>query len=601
MQFTPSFLDEIRSRLRPSEVVRKKVLLKAHGHVHKGLCPFHKEKSPSFTVDDTRGTYHCFGCGAHGDIIKFVMETERMTFPEAVTQLAGVAGVSLPAPDPHYVEHVQKTKSLYEIMELACAYFQTQLNEPEGAVARDYLKGRSLKAVSIEKFRIGFAVDNRFALKKYLEGKGVSQQEMFDVGLLARSEKGDVYDKFRGRVMFPIMDIKNRVVAFGGRVLGDSQPKYLNSPETVLFKKSDILYNENNARRLAIKTGKVVVAEGYMDVIALDAAGIKTAVAPMGTAVTERHLQMLWRLAKEPVICLDGDTAGKRAMERVAHLCLPLLEPGYTFKFAVLPDGVDPDDFIKQGGVANMRKVLQNAKPLSEVIWEIESSQKDTNTPERKAELESRLNTLAEQIKNATVSKYYKDYFRNKLWDFNKKQYSKNKNAPVANLTDINLPSDFNIQSKNGCERMLLLLILHCPELLNDASVREEFDNENLEFSSDKLDKIRVAILEVCGQQNEISSEDLRANLVNLGMSDDISSLENLEKDFFIEKDASKYKVLAGWKYYVSLYQLMNLKAECCLIEKEMTQESEKIVSEFRKQISQMERRVINMEMAFGD
>jgi DNA primase len=598
MQFTPSFLDEIRARLRPSEVVRKKVSLKAHGHVHKGLCPFHKEKSPSFTVDDTRGTYHCFGCGVHGDIIKFVMETERMTFPEAVTQLAGEAGVAMPAPDPHYVERAKIAKSLYEVMELACQYFQAQLKEPSGAVARDYLTGRSLKAASIEKFRIGYAPDSRNALRQYLATKGITQQEMLDVGLLASNDKGDVYDKFRGRVMFPICDIKNRVVAFGGRVLGDGQPKYLNSPETVLFKKSDILYNENNARVLAIKTGKVVVSEGYMDVIALDAAGIKTAVAPMGTAVTEKHLQMLWRLAKEPVICLDGDNAGKRAMERVAHLCLPLLEPGNTFKFATLIDNMDPDDFIKRAGVEAMRKVLQSAMPLSEVLWEVESSKQSTNTPERRAELESRLNRLADQIKNATVQKYYKDFFRAKLWEHNKKQYVKNKNITKLTQNDVNFGLDVN--NISGREAMLLLLLLNCPKLLKNEEVRKEFDNEHLEFSSDKLDKIRQAILEICHRDEEINTENLHIHLVNSGLGNDIKHLESI-KEFNVENNTCENKALPEWRYHFSRYQLLNMEFERQLKRNEMTAESEKIAVELETQIAKLERKVKNMEMAFGD
>lgn len=574
--------------------------LKAHGHVHKGLCPFHKEKTPSFTVDDTRGTYHCFGCSQHGDVIKFVMETERMSFPEAVKQLAGEAGLSLPKEDPHYAENIKRAQSLYEIMELACAYFQQQLAAPEGKIARDYLAGRRIKAASITKFRIGYAPEGRNNLRKYLQGKGVSDSQMLSVGLLAKSEKGDVYDKFRGRVMFPISDVKNRVVAFGGRVLGDGQPKYLNSPETELFKKSEILYNENNARALAIKTGKIVVAEGYMDVITLDEAGIRTAVAPMGTAVTERHLQMLWRIAKEPVMCLDGDTAGKRAMDRAAHLCLPLLEGGNTLKFAMLPEGLDPDDLIKQNGGEEMKKILRSAKPLSDALWENEVGKYNVKTPEGMAELENRFNFLTNQIKNTTVSKYYNDYFKSRLWQFSKKKYTKQKNASITNLSGA-IPADFNLHSINGAETMLILLVLQHPELLNHPEVRKEFDNENLHFSSDKLDRIRSAILELCHLNDVITAEDLRSSLVKTEFNTDIEYIEAWSKGFFIEKNLTIEKNLAAWRYYSSLHQLLSLKHECSIKENEMTAESEKIVAEFRKAISQMERKVRNMEVAFGD
>jgi DNA primase len=600
MQFTPSFLDEIRARLRPSSVVGKKVQLKARGNVHKGLCPFHNEKTPSFTVDDTRGTYHCFGCGEHGDIIKFVMETERLDFVEAVKQLAGEAGVALPAPDPYFAAYEKKTKSLYEIMEIAAKFFEDELRGANGRIAMDYIKSRGLKAESLAKFRIGFAPNSRFALKKFLEEKGISLQEMLDGGLIAKSDKGEVYDKFRNRVMFPICDIKNRVVAFGGRVLDDGMPKYLNSPETVLFKKSDILYNENHARKLAIKTGKLVVAEGYMDVIALDAAGIKTAVAPMGTAITESQVKHLWNMAKEPVMCLDGDTAGRRAMERVAHLCLPLLEPGYTLKFALMPDGTDPDEFIKAHGVANIRKLLQAARPLSEVLWDAESGKKKTGTPEGKAELESRLNKLTDTIKNATISKYYKDFFRNKLWAFNKAQYSKINNSPV-NLTPINQTAKFDINSREGCETMLLLLVTQLPSLLKNADVHKEFDNENIEFSSVKLDKLRTNILQLCGYNDEINADDLRDGLEKLGFKDDIDYLLSIKKNFLIEDDISQIRALSIWNYYVSLYHLINLRSECSQIERQMTPESEKIVAEFRKQIVKIENKVLQMERAFGD
>jgi DNA primase len=416
MQFPPSFLDEIRTRLRTSEVVKRKVALKAHGHEFQGICPFHKEKTPSFTVSDEKGFYHCFGCGAHGDVVKFVMETENLPFPEAVKTLADMAGMPMPEVSKEVVQRQKQAQSLYDIMETACGFFEDNMKNSKAAV--DYINSRGLKPESVAKFKIGYAPDDKLALKKHLESKGVTIKQMLDLGLLTKNDRGDIYDKFRGRVMFPIVDIKNRVVAFGGRILGDGKPKYLNSPETVLFKKGEMLYNENNARKLAFKTGKVVVAEGYMDVIALDAVGIKTAMAPLGTAITNMQLRRLWNMANEPVICLDGDAAGKRAMDRAANLCLPMLEPGYTLKFAVLHSGMDPDDYIKKYGVANMRKVLQNAKTLSEVVWEEQSAKKSIKTPEQKAELEKRLNDIAEKIENETVAKYYKDFFKSKLWEF---------------------------------------------------------------------------------------------------------------------------------------------------------------------------------------
>ncbi len=596
MQFPPSFLDEIRNRLLASEVVRKKVALKTHGREHTGLCPFHKEKSPSFTVSDEKGFYHCFGCGAHGDIIKFVMETQNLPFVEAITQLAAEAGVAMPKMDSRYVESEQRAQSLYDVMEMACKYFQAKLNEQSGVGARHYLKDRAVKLKSIDKFRIGFAPNDKFGLKKFLEMQNVTVSDMMSVGLLIKNDRGEIYDKFRQRVIFPIMDVKGRVVAFGGRILGEGQPKYLNSPETPLFKKGEMLYNENNARKIAFKTGKLVVGEGYMDIIAMDAVGITTAVAPLGTAITPTHVKRLWNMAKEPVICLDGDAAGRRAMEKVAHTCLPTLEPGYTLKFTTLIDNMDPDDFIKKSGVGAMRKALQHAKPLSEVLWEAELSKQDIGTPERKADLEKRLTDLTAQIKNTAVAKYYMDYFRQRLWEVSKKSGYKAASAPVS--AEVNQMSDIDIQRLQDCEEMLIIFILNYPSLLAIDEVFEELSNENLEFSSDKLDKIRAAILEVCNQAEEISTEDLRAHLEKSGFGADIIRLEGLRRQFLA---VGVDKALSGWRYNISLHNLINLKSECRSIEKEMTEESELVVSEMREQILILEKDIQRMEMAFGD
>lgn len=596
MQFPPSFLDEIRSRLNISEIVRRKVQLKSHGREHQGLCPFHKEKSPSFTVSDEKGFYHCFGCGAHGDVIKFTVETQNISFADAVKELAAQAGIPLPKIDRQYEERQKKAQSLYEIMEEACKFFQEQLNLPSGNEARSYLSGRKLTRKSTDKFRIGFAPNSRFALKKHLNGMNISDQDMITIGLLTKNESGDVYDKFRNRIIFPIMDIKGRVVAFGGRILGDGMPKYLNSPETPLFKKGEILYNENNARNIAFKTGRLVVAEGYMDVIAMDSVGITTAVAPLGTAVTPSHIKRLWQMAKEPVICLDGDAAGRRAMEKVSHNCLPMLEPGYTLKFTTLIDNMDPDDYIRKAGVEAMRKALQNAKPLSEVLWQTELQRSDISTPERKADLEKRLNDLAGQIKNTSVAKYYNDFFRAMLWEEGKKNNYKISGGSASE--GIRHLPDIDIQKLQGCEEMLIIFLLNYPSLLADNEVFEEFSNGNIEFSSNSLDNIRLAIIELCGIVEEITEENLRRHLENSGLTNDISKLGELRKRFI---SVGKERALAGWKYNILLHHLIILKAECEEAEKRMTEDSEAAVMEMRRQISELNIEKQRMEMAFGD
>jgi DNA primase catalytic core len=595
MQFPPSFLDEIQNRLRMSDVVGKKVALKAHGREHQGLCPFHKEKSPSFTVSDEKGFYHCFGCGAHGGAINFVMETQGLPFVDAVKQLADMAGIAMPIMDKESFEKQKTAQSLYEIMDMACRFFQVQL--PSSKIALSYIKQRGLKPESVAKFRIGYAPDDSSALKKHLESKNITTQQMLDLGLLAKNDRGDVYDKFRGRLMFPIIDIKNQVVAFGGRILGDGKPKYLNSPETQLFKKGDMLYNENNARTLAFKTGKVVVAEGYMDVIALDAAGIKTAMAPMGTAITENQIRRLWKMANEPVICLDGDTAGQRAMDRVAHLCLPMLEAGYTMKFAVLPEGLDPDDYIKKLGKDNMRKALQNAKPLSDVIWESESNKKEVKTPEGKAELEKRLNDIATKIKNQAVGKYYKDFFRNKLWEFYKTQKYKASEEKVQPTTD------FDINTIEGCQTVLIILLLMYPELLQEDNVVQEY--QRIEFASDKLDKIGQAIIEVSELIDNLTAQDLKTHLENQGMGNYIEYLNYIKQTIFLDtKIVYTYtKVLAAWNYYICMLELHYLENECdekeSLRQKEPSQELDEELEIRRQELESIKKKKKILESAF--
>lgn len=589
MQFPSSFLDELRNRLLPSAVVGKKVALKSNGREHGGLCPFHKEKTPSFTVSDEKGFYHCFGCGAHGDIIKFTMEADGLPFMEAVKKLAYDAGMAMPEMSRESQAKEIRRKSLYDVTKLACDFFQEQLQKSQEPMA--YLKKRGITSEILTKFKIGFAPVGNENLKNFLKKHNISEQQMLAVGLVVQ-KNGGLIDKFRNRIMFPIIDTKERVVAFGGRVLGDGIPKYLNSPETEIFHKGSILYNENNARKLAFKTGKLVVAEGYMDVIALHMAGIKTAVAPLGTAITEQHLQRLWYITKEPVICLDGDKAGIGAMNRVANLALTMLEPGATLKFSLLPDGLDPDDFINKNGVEPLRQLLRNAKPLSEILWEDKKAEYNLNTPEKKAQLEQDLNALVEKIKNPTVAKYYKNFFYEKLWQLGRSKKTREKDT--TNMAEIAQIPDFNIRSMQGCEKAILAFAINYPHLLSEYDGYEEFIN--IEFSSEKLDKIRQAILEVCGLESEIDTKSLIAHLENSGYSNDILYLKGL-----IGENIDFSKILTGWKYNIQMHHWLHLKLECFNIEKEMTDRSEKIVFELRKQIVEIESELKQMEIAFGE
>ncbi len=379
MAFPPSFLDEIRSRVSLVSVIGRGVRLTKKGREHSGLCPFHNEKTPSFTVNEDKGFYHCFGCGAHGDVITFEMQTHRLSFPEAVERLAAEAGLEVPVQAPEERERAKQAASLYDVMEKACAFFERELRGPAGHVGFDYLRRRGLDEETISRFRLGFSPDGRTALKAALKQAGFSEAMAVEAGLLIAPEAlgregAESYDRFRGRVMFPITDRRGRIIAFGGRILGDGQPKYLNSPDTPLFHKGAVLYGLAQAREPAAQAGTVIVCEGYMDVIALARAGFAHAVAPLGTALTEGQIELLWRMAAEPIICLDGDAAGQRAAAKAAERALPLLKPGLSLRFATVPAPEDPDSLIQTQGSAAMQQILDRAQPLSDVLWHQELS-----------------------------------------------------------------------------------------------------------------------------------------------------------------------------------------------------------------------------------
>ncbi len=411
MRFTPQFLDELRARLPVSEVVGKRVKLKKAGREWKGLSPFQQEKTPSFTVNDQKGFYHCFSSGKHGNIFDFIMETEGVPFPEAVERCAVMAGLPLPAATPDAARHEQRRKTLHDIMELAAKYFQDTLASRLGAKARGYLADRAISPATQLQFRLGYATGERFALKEHLGGQGVSTEDMVEAGLLIGGEDIPLpYDRFRDRVMFPIADLRGRVIAFGGRALEkDSQAKYLNSPETPLFHKGDNLYNFAPARKAAHDGAQLIVVEGYVDVIAMVTSGFPGAVAPLGTALTENQLLAVWKMTDEPVLCFVGDRAGQKAAYRAADLALPLLKPGKSLRFALLPEGQDPDDHARSGGRGAIEEVIAAARPLAEMIWSREIEGGNFATPERRAALEARVSELANSVRDDVVRRYYRE------------------------------------------------------------------------------------------------------------------------------------------------------------------------------------------------
>jgi DNA primase len=410
MRFTPQFLDELKARLPVSEVVGRRVRLKKAGREFKGLSPFNKEKTPSFFVNDVKQAWFDFSSGRNGSIFDFVMMTEGVTFPEAVERLAGMAGMALPQVTEEAQAEAVHRKSLYEVMELASKFFEATLAARTGARARGYLADRGLDPNTQLAFRLGYAPPERFALKENLGGQGVPVDDMVEAGLLIAGDDVPVpYDRFRERVMFPITDLRGRIIAFGGRALDKDVPaKYLNSPETPLFHKGANLYNGFKARQAAHQGAQVIAVEGYVDVIAMVTAGFAATVAPLGTALTEDQLTLLWKMADEPVLLFDGDSAGRRAAYRAVDLALPRLLPGKSLLFASLPEGNDPDDLVRSGGRGAVADVLASARPLAEVLWNRETEAGHFDTPERRAGLDARIGEIAAAIGNESVRKYYR-------------------------------------------------------------------------------------------------------------------------------------------------------------------------------------------------
>lgn len=428
MRFSNSFLDEIRDRVPISDVIGRRVTwdrkkTNASRGDYWACCPFHGEKSPSFHCEDRKGRYHCFGCGVSGDHFRFLTELDGMAFPEAVQQIADLAGVAMPQPDVEAEKRDRQRIGLQDVMELATQFFETQLQTANGAKARAYLRDRGLTGRTIETFRLGYAPDSRNALKEHLAGKGIAKDQIEACGLVVHGPDIPVsYDRFRDRIMFPILSSREKVIAFGGRAMSPDAPaKYLNSNETELFHKGNVLYNFSRARRAmsgADGAGTIIAVEGYMDVIALHQAGVENAVAPLGTALTENQMALLWKLTQQPVLCFDGDGAGIRAANRAVDLALPHLKPGYSVRFAMLPDGKDPDDLVRNEGRAPFDKVMSSARSLSEMVWLREAQAGSFETPEARAQLEATLKQVVSVIADENVRRHYGQDIRDRLNQF---------------------------------------------------------------------------------------------------------------------------------------------------------------------------------------
>jgi len=525
MAFPPGFLDELRSRVSLADLVGRRVRLTRRGREQGGLCPFHNEKTPSFYVVEDKGFFHCFGCGAHGDAIGFVMRADNLDFIEAVERLAAEAGIAVPQQTPQERERAQRQKTLLEALAAAAAFYEGQLWSPNGARARDYLTARGLDDETIRRFRLGWAPEDRQTLRRTLGGE-FPEPLLHEAGLLrVPDDGGNPYDYFRGRVMFPIGDRAGRVIAFGARTIPGSspgtsdQPKYLNSPDTPVFEKGRVLYGWSAARANiggdADPGGHgVIVTEGYMDVIALHRAGFGTAVAPLGTALTETQLHELWKLSPEPVLCFDGDTAGQRAALRALDRALPLLQPGRSLRFATLPAGEDPDSLIRTRGQTGFAEVLTHAWPLADMLWESEVRARPRKTPEQLASIQSRLLGRVQLIPDRTVRIEYETLFKKRFnpwvpsrrtgpasWSRASWSTASRSTASRSNLNSMSRPNvllhDAPPPMPRPSDRVLqevrLKVLLEHPFLIAEAI--EEI--AEFEFAEPQLDSLRRAILRV--------------------------------------------------------------------------------------------------------
>ena len=527
MTFPPQFLDEIRARVPLESVIGKRARLVRRGRESLGLCPFHKEKTPSFTVNEDKGFFHCFGCGAHGDVIGFLMRDEGLSFPEAVERLAADAGLQLPARDPRSEARERERHSLYGVLEAAAAWFEWELVGPRGAAARRYLDMRGVDEETRATFRLGFAPDSRTALRTKLEGDGVTEAMMLDAGLVIAPDDGRApYDRFRGRVIFPICDRRGRVVAFGGRALGDGQPKYLNSPETPLFSKGTLLYGQHLAAPAARKAGRVIAVEGYMDVIALHQAGIAEVVAPLGTALTEQQLESLWRLDEDPVLCFDGDEAGVRAAGRVVERALPLINAGRSLRFALLPAGQDPDSMMHDSDSRQaMTEIVDAAIPLSAQLWRATAGGRVLNTPEARARVGKQLRDKVQRIPDRDLqNRYLFEEFWPRLRALAKAQWPGNRAKPVIAEVPL-LKGEALGSGKRGTaqfrERTLLTVAIDFPELL----IEQREVVAGFPFKTPRLARLAAVLVEWAEPGPDPDRASLRDALVGQDLGDVVDEL----------------------------------------------------------------------------
>ena len=517
MLLPPSFLDELRDKVPLSTLVGKKVKLTRRGREYTGLCPFHKEKTASFTINDEKGFYHCFGCGAHGDVIRYLVEAEKMPFMEAVEHLAALAGVKMPEVTPDQKRLESERTGMTAIMEEACRFFQSQLFGLGGTKAKNYLIKRGISGTVAKQFRLGYAPSGS-ALTQHLQAKGFDLKQCSKLGLIAQNQETNRWhDYFYDRVMFPILDRRKRVIGFGGRMMEKGEPKYLNSPETALFHKGEQLYALPNAIDTIRKENRAILVEGYMDVIALHSAGFTGAVAPLGTALTENQIKILWQSCDEPLICFDGDGAGRKAGLRALYRALPILTPGKSLRFVLLPDPYDPDDMIRKKSPEAFRQILSESQTLADMLWQDLRTTHAVDTPEKQAFFEKKVKETLDKIQDTSVRTYYQNDFKNRIWRL---FHTKHKAPKVSKAAPIHVPTQ-GVQDI----KMMLSYVISYP------NVGEAFldDLVAIPIADQSLKALIEDSATLMMEQADITPDELKSKLAE-NLPDLKSELEMVQK-----------------------------------------------------------------------
>lgn len=497
------FYNHVRQQIRPSEIIRQKISLVRKGNEYSGLCPFHLEKTPSFTINDAKGFYHCFGCGAHGDVIKFVSETSGFSYKEAAIKIAQENGIELPKVTAIQEKEYEEAEKIYNILELASTYFANNLTKE----VNTYLIKRGIKESTIKDFTLGYSHAHKGHLIEYFEKKSIPLKDLLISGLVGKKEDGKIYEVFSNRIMFPIKNIYNKIVGFGGRVINDGLPKYINSPETLVFKKNDVMYGENIAISASYKKNYSIIVEGYMDVIALHQAGINEAVASLGTAVTEKHLQKLWRSSDEIIACLDGDEAGQRANHRLIETALPIVTANKKLSFINLADSKDPDELIKSKGVETFQKKIEERVDLSSIIWQKEYKEGIFSSAESRAKFEKILEDYCTKIKDKTLANSFSRYFKDQLWQ---SIYKKNNNQTFTkktNKTYLSKDKEKIYTEIEVIERALCSFMIKFPNILSNSEIKE-FMSE-LTLSNEDLDEFKEWFVNLIDKEKDLDENKI--------------------------------------------------------------------------------------------